>query len=245
MCIPQNTTSVDVKPSIKNYTPHALDGLLQERKDKLNAFLDVDADTTTSTETDMYTGGYTFYNNNYTGTDGYIVEPSPIDSIEFPEYVNPYPNSLSGDDPDTSEEEDEETPESTKSKSKNMKDYVCTKKDGTYNPWFEYNGFGIKKIKVPKGVQCVGKFTKKWKYPDYDVESIYIPASVKCITYRPAFAADGNDNWYCSLYECRIRDTDMAKEMVELSKHNILEQAGTTMIAQANQTNQGVLSLLQ
>jgi len=45
--------------------------------------------------------------------------------------------------------------------------------------------------------------------------------------------------------ESRIRDTDMAKEMVELSKHNILEQAGTTMIAQANQTNQGVLNLLQ
>ena len=45
--------------------------------------------------------------------------------------------------------------------------------------------------------------------------------------------------------ESRIRDTDMAKEMVELSKHNILEQAGTTMITQANQTNQGVLNLLQ
>lgn len=45
--------------------------------------------------------------------------------------------------------------------------------------------------------------------------------------------------------ESRIRDTDMAKEMVELSKHKILEQAGTTMITQANQTNQGVLNLLQ
>ncbi len=44
--------------------------------------------------------------------------------------------------------------------------------------------------------------------------------------------------------ESRIRDTDMAKEMVHLSTHNILEQAGTTMIAQANQTNQGVLNLL-
>lgn len=40
--------------------------------------------------------------------------------------------------------------------------------------------------------------------------------------------------------ESRIRDTDMAKEMVELSKHNILEQAGTSMITQANQTNQGI-----
>ncbi len=45
--------------------------------------------------------------------------------------------------------------------------------------------------------------------------------------------------------ESRIRDTDMAKEMVELSKQNILEQAGTSMITQANQSNQGVLNLLQ
>lgn len=45
--------------------------------------------------------------------------------------------------------------------------------------------------------------------------------------------------------ESRIRDTDMATEMVELSKHNILEQVGTSMITQANQSNQGVLNLLQ
>ena len=45
--------------------------------------------------------------------------------------------------------------------------------------------------------------------------------------------------------ESRIRDTDMAKEMVEYSKNNILMQAGQSMLAQANQSNQGVLSLLQ
>ena len=45
--------------------------------------------------------------------------------------------------------------------------------------------------------------------------------------------------------EYRIRDTDMAKEMVELAKQNILEQVGQSMMAQANQSNQGVLSLLQ
>ena len=44
--------------------------------------------------------------------------------------------------------------------------------------------------------------------------------------------------------ESRIRDTDMAKEMVELAKQNILEQVGQSMIAQANQSNQGVLALL-
>ena len=45
--------------------------------------------------------------------------------------------------------------------------------------------------------------------------------------------------------ESRIRDTDMAEEMVEYSKNNILAQAGQSMLAQANQANQGVLSLLQ
>ena len=45
--------------------------------------------------------------------------------------------------------------------------------------------------------------------------------------------------------ESRIRDTDMAAEMVSYSKNNILQQAGQSMLAQANQANQGVLSLLQ
>ena len=45
--------------------------------------------------------------------------------------------------------------------------------------------------------------------------------------------------------ESRIRDTDMAQAMVEYSNLNILAQAGQSMLAQANQSNQGVLSLLQ
>lgn len=45
--------------------------------------------------------------------------------------------------------------------------------------------------------------------------------------------------------ESRIRDTDMADEMVQYSKNNILAQAGQSMLAQANQSTQGVLSLLQ
>ena len=45
--------------------------------------------------------------------------------------------------------------------------------------------------------------------------------------------------------ESQIRDTDMATEMVKYSNNNILSQAGQAMLAQANQSNQGVLSLLQ
>ena len=44
--------------------------------------------------------------------------------------------------------------------------------------------------------------------------------------------------------ESRIRDTDMADEMVTYSKNNILQQAGQSMLAQANQSTQGVLSIL-
>jgi flagellin len=45
--------------------------------------------------------------------------------------------------------------------------------------------------------------------------------------------------------ESRIRDVDMASEMVEFSKMQILSQAGTSMLAQANQSSQGVLNLLR
>ena len=45
--------------------------------------------------------------------------------------------------------------------------------------------------------------------------------------------------------ESRIRDTDMAKEMVDFTKNQVLQQAGTAMIAQANQQSQSVLSLLR
>ena len=45
--------------------------------------------------------------------------------------------------------------------------------------------------------------------------------------------------------ESRIRDTDMADEMTRYSKESILQQAATSMLAQANQANRGVLSLLQ
>ena len=48
-----------------------------------------------------------------------------------------------------------------------------------------------------------------------------------------------------SAAESLIRDTDMASEMVNYSKNQILAQAGQSMLAQANSSNQGVLSLLQ
>ena len=59
-----------------------------------------------------------------------------------------------------------------------------------------------------------------------------------------AKAVDDNTSENTQYAESRIRDTDMAKEMVEHSKNNILEQVGQSMLAQANQSTQGILSLL-
>lgn len=60
-----------------------------------------------------------------------------------------------------------------------------------------------------------------------------------------AKAIDDNTEENTTAAESRIRDTDMAKEMVGFSKNNILAQVGQSMLAQANQSTQGILSLLQ
>ena len=56
---------------------------------------------------------------------------------------------------------------------------------------------------------------------------------------------DDNTSENLQSAESRIRDTDMADEMTRFSKESILQRAATSMLAQANQSNQGVLSLLQ
>lgn len=60
-----------------------------------------------------------------------------------------------------------------------------------------------------------------------------------------AYNINSNTEENTQAAESRIRDTDMAKEMVDYAKHSILEQAGQSMLAQANQLPQGILSLLQ
>lgn len=59
-----------------------------------------------------------------------------------------------------------------------------------------------------------------------------------------AYNINANTSENSQSAESRIRDTDMAEEMVNNTKHNILEQAGQSMLAQANQSTQGVLALL-
>lgn len=60
-----------------------------------------------------------------------------------------------------------------------------------------------------------------------------------------AYSIDKNSSENTQSAESKIRDTDMAKEMVNYSNLNILGQAGQSMLAQANHKNQGILSLIQ
>ena len=59
------------------------------------------------------------------------------------------------------------------------------------------------------------------------------------------FANDNNILENTTAAESRIRDTDMASQMVEFTKNSVLSQAGTAMLAQANSQSQNVLSLLR
>jgi flagellin len=60
-----------------------------------------------------------------------------------------------------------------------------------------------------------------------------------------ALAVTGSYQENLTSAESRIRDVDMAEEMVTLTKNQILQQAGTAMLAQANQAPQAVLQLLR
>lgn len=64
---------------------------------------------------------------------------------------------------------------------------------------------------------------------------------------RLEYAQSSTNSYHENLVsaESRIRDVDMAKEMVNLTKNQVLQQAGTAMLAQANQSSQSVLKLLQ
>jgi flagellin len=63
------------------------------------------------------------------------------------------------------------------------------------------------------------------------------------LEHAQAAAASYQENLTAA--ESRIRDVDMAEEMTTLTKNQILQQAGTAMLSQANQSSQGVLSLLR
>ena len=83
---------------------------------------------------------------------------------------------------------------------------------------------------------------------DTDIEELSETRSdLGALQNRLEYTIKNDDNAAENLQnaESRIRDVDMADEMTRFSKESILQQAATSMLAQANQSTQGVLSLLQ
>lgn len=112
---------------------------------------------------------------------------------------------------------------------------------------------GVDKTKI---ADVIGKSTGATSKEITALISVVNKAITKVSTQRSSLGALQNrlehtianaDNTSENLQaaESRIRDVDMAKEMVQYSKNNILQQAAQSMLAQANQSTQGVLSLLQ
>ena len=102
---------------------------------------------------------------------------------------------------------------------------------------------GVHNIKVDNK-ENAGKGINKYKEAIHSVSSMR--AYYGAVQNRLEHTVKNLDNVVenVAASESRIRDTDMAKTMVDYSKDNILMQVGQSMLAQANQSNQGVLSLL-
>lgn len=127
---------------------------------------------------------------------------------------------------------------------------------GTYNGYLQLGanksqGISVKISKVSWSAVALGSNGKtnsgKVDVVDSMLESVSANRSkLGAIQNRLEYTIKVDDNTAENLQaaESRIRDTDMADEMTRFSKENILQQAATSMLAQANQANQGVLSLL-
>lgn len=109
------------------------------------------------------------------------------------------------------------------------------------------SGLGIKSINIGSGVSAAG-ITSQLDTLDAALGTIATQrANLGAMQNRLEYTVKSLDisSENLSASESRIRDTDMAKEMMNLTKANILNQASTSMLAQANQAPQGVLSLLR
>ena len=121
---------------------------------------------------------------------------------------------------------------------------------------------GLKETDAKAAITAANAATEEYKVTSVDGEAISglidnVDVMIKSVTTersklgaiqnRLEYTVKVDDNTAENLQsaESRIRDTDMADEMTRFSKESILQQAATSMLAQANQANQGVLSLLQ
>ena len=111
------------------------------------------------------------------------------------------------------------------------------------DPGSERTGYGCvesigsrqRERKWRRSIQSAGaSFPEKLRQIHHHLSALLAECAPDCVAIENLSAS-----------ESRIRDTDMAQEMMSFTRSQILSQAGTAMLAQANQASQGVLSLLR
>ena len=223
MCIPQNTTSVQVLSSITGYTPHAVDGLDQSRIDKLNSVLDGsywtknEEDTAVQNDNGTATVGNTSSNPD-TGTveQEYDSQNDDVDyneSSDTTDVQNDWNNTdttdIVADNNDTVQiDSGSQTTGPSRSSSTDFSQYVYTDEKG--RTAFKYTGSGDAIIIVPEGVEIIEGFASGYGDFNDEITYVYLPSTLERM-YTTGMFCKEEYNWdmncYNVLYQCRNLQT--------------------------------------
>ncbi len=186
LCIPQNTATVEVKKTITSRTEHALDGLTQSRKDKVDTFLRGKDNSVNSDQKSQSETGQKSADHNEANHDQDIqTQQSP--EVSQPQEM-PAQETVSG--PSVQSNTD-------------FSQYVFTASDGSTR--FKYTGHGDSAVIVPEGVEVIEAFANTAFERNTDITYIYLPASLKSIACRNIRFMEEygwDKNTYCVLYQC-------------------------------------------
>jgi hypothetical protein len=216
MCIPQNTELVYIKTDIKGYTPHALDGLAQSRKDAVDQIIASHQTTEIDTNNIIDTSSITSNNN----IDNSISDNQTYNNIETVTQNN---NSTSLAD-----------------KEAKFLQYVYTDEKG--RTAFKYTGSGDSEIYIPEGVEVIKMFSDYLFDLNYDITYIHLPSTAMKFAYGNVFTHESegeNNNLYSVLYQCKN-----LQKVESASKWYTSENNGTMLyntVGRIEQWEKGVL----
>jgi len=217
ICIPQNTTSVPVKNTVRSYSPHALDGLSQSRKEALYDFIRYSTvppaygKNNTSSVKDIPSAKSTTESSVTAEATVPSTETTPTVPAQTEEYSSESSNGV----------RDYLTPTPPPG-GENFTQYVF-EEDGYV--CFRYTGTGESRIIIPEGVQKVLGFTDYELKHNDEITYVYIPKSVISMRNMNTFNTEEygyDNNGYNCLYQCTNLQTVESDSWVYLVEGNSL-----------------------
>ena len=194
ICIPQNTKSVQVIGSIEGYTPHAVDGLSQDRIDKLNSILNGSHHSVEGERRD----------NDGIASVGEVSDKFDSVTDQQDDERNDLIGSDVSEDPPMIIVNDNDSYDDThKEEEAVFSQYVYTDDKG--RTAFKYTGSGDSAIYIPDGVEVVAGFCSDPFAFNYDVTYVHLPSTIKKFLMADFYntEAGGYDtNYYNYLYQC-------------------------------------------